>query len=187
MRDESRFKGNDGKCWNTSAENNGYDLCVVVRDFLRGNGFESLSIAEVLWSEGREGVGEATVFFSHIQLLPIRTALQTLREASKVYAKEMGTNPRFFIDYLGIRQAQKGVAAAREHAPSPKHAERVGQIIGMARSAAVASLGEIEKWFDVCARAAKGGQRAGKLMCGVSARDLILASLAWDWGEAANT
>ena len=50
--------GNDGKCWNTSAESNGYDLCVVVRDFLRENGFERLSIAEVLWSEGREGAGQ---------------------------------------------------------------------------------------------------------------------------------
>jgi hypothetical protein len=106
-RDESRFLDGDGKCWN-SGEINGYDLGEVVRDFLRANGFERLSIAEVLWSEGREGVGEATVFFSHIQRLPVKTALQTLREASEVYRKQMGVAPRFFIDYLCIRQAQKG-------------------------------------------------------------------------------
>jgi tetratricopeptide (TPR) repeat protein len=100
--------GADGECWNKTEEYNGYDLCVVVRDFLRANGFDHLSIAEVLWSEGREGVGEATVFFSHIQNLPIQTTLQTLREASKAYMSEMGTRPRFFLDYLGIRQAQKG-------------------------------------------------------------------------------
>jgi tetratricopeptide (TPR) repeat protein len=106
-RDESRFLDGDGECWN-SGEINGYDLGEVVRDFLRANGFERLSIAEVLWSEGREGVAEATVFFSHIQKLPVNTALQTLREASKVYRKQMGISPKFFIDYLCIRQAQKG-------------------------------------------------------------------------------
>jgi tetratricopeptide (TPR) repeat protein len=107
-RDESRFLGADGKCWNNSERKNGYDLGEVVRDFLRSNGFEDLSIAEVLWSEGRKGVGEATVFFSHIQQLPVETAVETLREASVVYHEEMGANPRFFIDYMGIRQAAKG-------------------------------------------------------------------------------
>ena len=106
-RDESRFLDGDGECWN-NGEINGYDLGEVVRDFLRANSFERLSIAEVLWSEGREGVAEATVFFSHIQKLPVKTALQTLREASKVYRKQMGVAPKFFIDYLCIRQAQKG-------------------------------------------------------------------------------
>ena len=96
-----------GECWN-NGEINGHDLGEVVRDFLRVNGFERLSIAEVLWSEGREGVAEATVFFSHIQKLPVQTALKTLREASKVYRKQMGVAPKFFIDYLCIRQAQKG-------------------------------------------------------------------------------
>jgi tetratricopeptide (TPR) repeat protein len=107
-RDESRFLGADGKCWNNSEGKNGYDLGEVVRDFLRSNGFEDLSIAEVLWSEGRKGVGEATVFFSHIQQLPVETAVETLREASVKYHEEMGVNPRFFIDYMGIRQAAKG-------------------------------------------------------------------------------
>jgi chemotaxis protein histidine kinase CheA len=106
-RDESRFLDGNGECWN-NGEINGYDLGEVVRDFLRANGFERLSIAEVLWSEGREGAAEATVFFSHIQKLPVETALQTLREASKVYRKQMGVAPKFFIDYLCIRQAQKG-------------------------------------------------------------------------------
>jgi hypothetical protein len=62
----------------------------------------------VLWSEGKAGAGEATVFFSHIQQLPVETALQTLREASIVYQEEMGANPFFFVDYLCIRQATKG-------------------------------------------------------------------------------
>jgi hypothetical protein len=91
------LEGN-GECWN-NGEINGYDLGEVVRDFLRANGFERLSIAEVLWSEGREGVAEATVFFSHIQKLPVKTALQTLREASKVYRKQMGVSPRHYTLY----------------------------------------------------------------------------------------
>jgi hypothetical protein len=107
-RNEDHFLGADGKCWNISEGKNGYDLGEVVRGFLCTNGFEDLSIAEVLWSEGRKGAGEAAVFFSHIQQLPVETAVETLREASKVYLKEMGASPRFFIDYMCIRQAQKG-------------------------------------------------------------------------------
>jgi hypothetical protein len=106
-RDKSRFLDKDGKCWN-NGKINGYDLGEAVRDFLRANGFEHLSIAEVLWSEGRAGAAEATVFFSHIQQLPVKTALRTLKEASKEYDKQMGVSPKFFIDYLCIRQAQKG-------------------------------------------------------------------------------
>jgi hypothetical protein len=106
-RDESRFMS-AGECWNIFHEKNGYDLGEVVRDFLVVNGFEKLAPSEVLWSEERAGVGEATVFFSHVQQLPVATALETLREATKVYVEEIGANPIFFIDYMCIRQAQKG-------------------------------------------------------------------------------
>jgi tetratricopeptide (TPR) repeat protein len=107
-RDEGRFLDTEGNCWNNFGDKNGYDLGEVVRDFLRTNGVKNLSIAEVLWSEGKAGAGEATVFFSHIQQLPVQTALQTLREASVVYQEEMGMNPFFFVDYFCIRQATKG-------------------------------------------------------------------------------
>jgi tetratricopeptide (TPR) repeat protein len=106
-RDDSRFMDGAGKCWNTG-DKNGYDLGDLVREFLRQHGFETLSIAEVLWSEGTEGVGAATVFFSHIQALPVETAVKTLRESLQVYRNEIGVNPRFFIDYMCIRQAQQG-------------------------------------------------------------------------------
>jgi tetratricopeptide (TPR) repeat protein len=106
-RDNSRFLDNEGKLWNTG-EKNGYDLGDLIREVLRQHGLETLSTAEVLWSEGTGGVGAATVFFSHIQALPVETAVETLRESLQVYRNEIGVNPRFFIDYMCIRQAQKG-------------------------------------------------------------------------------
>jgi tetratricopeptide (TPR) repeat protein len=105
-RDSTRFMDKKGVCWNTGPDN-GYDLGGVVKSFLCSHGFDELAVAEILWSEGREGVGDATVFFSHVQKLPVEIALQTLREAAQVYRTDLGSNPRFFIDYFCIRQAQK--------------------------------------------------------------------------------
>ena len=48
------------------------------------------------------------------------------------------------------------MSAAREHVLGPRHAKQVGQIIGMAQVSAATSLGEIEKWLDICARASAG-------------------------------
>jgi tetratricopeptide (TPR) repeat protein len=110
-RDETNFWDEKMKvCWNTGPLN-GYDVCQHVKEYLQKIGKLHQSLLEVIM-EGKveelkclqTHVGLADAFFSHMQALPIATMLETLKDAETRFAKELGTAPKFFIDYCGIRQ-----------------------------------------------------------------------------------
>jgi hypothetical protein len=107
--EKTRRKLEEMLVWNASNDKNGYDLTeVLVPDFNRKNGLEDLAISEVLWCEGAEGVGTATVFFSHCQNMPLPIMLQTLQDSLPIYREQLGgEEPRFFVDYFCIRQCHK--------------------------------------------------------------------------------
>jgi hypothetical protein len=101
--------------WNTGPKN-GYDLCrIVVPTYMRKIGFPDLSLVEAIETGEVEElrhlldeVGAATAFFSHVQILPVQTTLESLEEAEKMYEDELGKSPKFFLDYCGIRQCVSG-------------------------------------------------------------------------------
>ena len=104
---KTRKKLEEMLAWNRG-EQNGYDLTeVLVPDFNRKHCLEDLAISEVLWSEGAEGVGAATVFFSHCQNMPLPIMLQTLQDSLPIYREQLGEEPCFFVDYFCIRQCHK--------------------------------------------------------------------------------
>jgi tetratricopeptide (TPR) repeat protein len=110
-RDETKFWDKEkNACWNNGPLN-GYDVCQHVKEYLHKIGKPHQSLLEVIM-EGkvealkclRKHVGLTDAFFSHVQVLPIATMLETLKDAETRFAKELGEAPKFFIDYCGIRQ-----------------------------------------------------------------------------------
>lgn len=78
----------------------GYEICELIRDFMRSGGWVALSVVELLKALGANGVGMATVFLSHSQAEPLNVTLRAMGDAEFLY----GLATLFFVDYVCIRQ-----------------------------------------------------------------------------------
>jgi tetratricopeptide (TPR) repeat protein len=112
-RNLDNFMVSDGKCWN-NGQHNGYDLCQHIKCYMFKIGKPNLSLVEaILCGEVEEleclrsEVGVADGFFSHVQAVMLTATLKSLEDAASRYEKELGENPRFFIDYCCVRQCVK--------------------------------------------------------------------------------
>lgn len=85
----------------------GYDLCWVIRQWLRSRGQDHLSVNEVLKAEGSPHVGEANIFWSHIQQKGVDHTLRCMQNAVRDHASELPTEPFFWLDYFALRQCQR--------------------------------------------------------------------------------
>jgi hypothetical protein len=85
--------------------NTGYDLNEATKSAHQSSGAKYLSHCEVLLRERSPEVGEADVFFSHIQKVPLEITIQSLSEAVRMHP-ELNESTKFFIDYCSIRQCQ---------------------------------------------------------------------------------
>jgi len=88
----------------------GYDFAVAIRHWLKQNGKEDLSVAEVLIEKGELGVGMATCFVSHVQSQHIEDTLQSL-ECNPGLFKDVGSKKALegeylWLDYIILRQCQ---------------------------------------------------------------------------------
>jgi len=82
----------------------GYEVCEVVRQFVRDHSFSGLSIMEILKSSDCVGVRQAEVFLSHSQAEPINSTVHAMENHDRRRCRYH----RYFIDYLTIRQGLKG-------------------------------------------------------------------------------
>ena len=152
-------------------------LFLMVADDLKGGGKWALEInnllesSKVILADGRKKVDSSLDMATNALSCARRCGDDVCSHCSRAKQDQGGNkDPKGWSlnllmktaeDYGGqagkvFRKARNGVTEAREYALSARHAPYVGQIIGMARSAAATSLGEIEKWLDVCAEAAEG-------------------------------
>eukprot|EP00929_Paragymnodinium_shiwhaense_P013588 TRINITY_DN121441_c0_g1_i1.p1 TRINITY_DN121441_c0_g1~~TRINITY_DN121441_c0_g1_i1.p1 ORF type:complete len:369 (-),score=55.85 TRINITY_DN121441_c0_g1_i1:42-1148(-) len=104
--------------FNPEKENTGYDLGAAIRAWLRETKSEKLSACEVLTGEGCEEVGQATVFYSHVQSIDYAWVDSVLRvllddsggmESVNSYLYEGGRFVpggvvTFWLDYFVLRQ-----------------------------------------------------------------------------------
>eukprot|EP00928_Gymnodinium_smaydae_P093242 TRINITY_DN77310_c0_g1_i1.p1 TRINITY_DN77310_c0_g1~~TRINITY_DN77310_c0_g1_i1.p1 ORF type:complete len:264 (+),score=31.76 TRINITY_DN77310_c0_g1_i1:76-867(+) len=105
-RDESRFH------WITETYGTtltGYDFCAAVQQYLRTNGFEHLSAAELMWNENSPHVGPADAFLSHMQIENVRETYRAMNSAPIMHdslkAKKGSRQLAFyFLDYITLRQ-----------------------------------------------------------------------------------
>jgi hypothetical protein len=82
--------------WNQGPPN-GYDLCeIVIPTYLEQIGLPQLSIVEAILEGSiaelralQKEVGKCDAFFSHVQSLPLKTTLQSLREGEAAYQNEL--------------------------------------------------------------------------------------------------
>jgi len=81
----------------------GYEACDMARPFLKGK-WEQLSVLEVLLSQGCDGVGKATRFFSHSQAEPVLDSMFALFGDVRLFSPEA----LYFLDVVSIRQLAKG-------------------------------------------------------------------------------
>jgi hypothetical protein len=98
--------------WLQDPEKNGYDLCkIVVPAYMAKIGLEHLSLVEAIESGQvaelvclKDTVGAVDAFVSHVQKLPVRVLLASLKDGEQKYEAELLQDPKYFIDYAGIRQ-----------------------------------------------------------------------------------
>lgn len=88
----------------------GYDFAAAIRHWLKQQGKEELSVAEVLIENGEPGVGMATCFVSHVQSQHIHDTLEAL-ECNPGLLKDTGSKKGmegeyFWLDYMILRQCQ---------------------------------------------------------------------------------
>lgn len=98
----------------------GYDVCSFIRSFLTTEGYESLSICEVILTSDRFShlrchIGLSNVFWSHIQSEGL-VGQGTLSSIGEACTKQLGVDPFdfeakalsifFWVDYFSLRQAQ---------------------------------------------------------------------------------
>lgn len=69
----------------------GYDAGVAIRSWLKDSGNAEKSVCEVRRDGGDPDVGIAEVFLSHIQLLRMEDALETMDRATKIFANSMAS------------------------------------------------------------------------------------------------
>jgi hypothetical protein len=93
----------------------GYDACDRIRRWLLENGFERMSVCEVLLTDAnfedlRQNVGRANIFWSHIQqenLLGWGGTLSSMRAAQQNHMRLLPPETMFFwLDYTSLRQCQ---------------------------------------------------------------------------------
>jgi len=85
----------------------GYDVAGHIREWMRANGHEALSVCELLRNEGSSHVGKANVFFSHAQLKPIEYTLWSLAKVPRTLKDSVKEAPEeifFWLDYPVLRQ-----------------------------------------------------------------------------------
>jgi tetratricopeptide (TPR) repeat protein len=83
--------------WLQDPEKNGYDLCkVVIPAYMAKIGLEHLSLIEAIESGQvaelvclKDAVGAADAFVSHVQKLPVRVLLASLKDGESKYAEEL--------------------------------------------------------------------------------------------------
>jgi tetratricopeptide (TPR) repeat protein len=90
-------KKHKGLSWLQDPEKNGYDLCkVVIPAYMVKIGLEHLSLTEAIESGQvaelvclKDMVGAADAFVSHVQKLPVRVLLASLKDGESKYADEL--------------------------------------------------------------------------------------------------
>jgi hypothetical protein len=107
--------GNQHKDWGicTYKGMTGYDLCHVIRQWVKENGFDDLSVCEIIMQDPRfedlrHHISQATIFYSHLQKAgPIATLwhvdVTCMTYPSKLPKKE---NQFWWMDYFCLRQCQ---------------------------------------------------------------------------------
>jgi len=87
----------------------GYDVCGHIRCWLKGRSAEKQSVCEVLRGQGGEWtdhIGDANVFYSHLQKPSISDTLASMRLGMDVHESRLPPEQDcyFWIDYLCVRQ-----------------------------------------------------------------------------------
>merc|ERR1712048_1174530 len=83
----------------------GYDVCFYIRRWLEGNGFEKMSLCEVVllqpeFEDLRDQIGLAEVLWSHLQLEALLGPCSTLRSTQHT---ETVAGKYIWIDYMCLR------------------------------------------------------------------------------------
>jgi hypothetical protein len=89
----------------------GYDLCFSLRKWLKANGHGELSVCEVIlldprYEDLRHHVGQAVVFYSHIQSVHPIATFNNLLNGMRDHEKFDKTATFWWIDYFSLRQCQ---------------------------------------------------------------------------------
>lgn len=93
----------------------GYDLVSFINDWLIREGYQHLSLAEILLTEDRfahlrQYVGIANIFWSHVDVEPVidhcKGTFVRIREARKLYKSQLPpqSDQYFWVDYFSLRQ-----------------------------------------------------------------------------------
>ena len=90
----------------------GYDACVFIRRWLQDHGYADRSLAEVVltnpeWTDLKEHVGPASLFWSHLQSEPLVGVRSTLGTMA-AYLRSSADSPFIWCDYVCLRQARQG-------------------------------------------------------------------------------
>lgn len=98
-RPENMAWANDAYGPFTENNQTGYDLAAAIRIWLEATDNTLFSACEVLMQENNDAVGKADWFFSHVQMLPWGTNVDTIYDAQLFHAK-------IWIDFFVLRQCQ---------------------------------------------------------------------------------
>eukprot|EP00929_Paragymnodinium_shiwhaense_P006923 TRINITY_DN110878_c0_g1_i1.p1 TRINITY_DN110878_c0_g1~~TRINITY_DN110878_c0_g1_i1.p1 ORF type:complete len:660 (+),score=67.88 TRINITY_DN110878_c0_g1_i1:80-2059(+) len=106
VRDEEQL------CWVTEefgAQLTGYDFCAAIRAWLVETSNDHRSACEALQLEGEEWksrVGEADVFYSHIQGVPLSQTFHCIGEGLAMYPTKVPSNAHLWLDFTTLRQCR---------------------------------------------------------------------------------
>jgi tetratricopeptide (TPR) repeat protein len=113
---EIQQRANHDLPWLDDSEKIGYDLTkIVIPAYMHKIRLPHLSLAEAIESGKvaellclKKSVGRADAFTSHVQKMSVATLIRSLEGAEVMYAEELGSEPKYFIDYVCIRQCLSG-------------------------------------------------------------------------------